>query len=64
MDLLKNRQHSETSDTQVISRQIRGFAFIMLAQVIMVVGTLICFGMDGGLKGIGSRYHKLTRHLT
>jgi hypothetical protein len=47
MDLLKKKQSGET-DTGLISRQIRGFAFIMLSQVVLIVGVMLCFGLTGG----------------
>ena len=47
MDLLRFRQHSEKSETQVISRQIRGFGLILLSQVVMILGTALCYGATG-----------------
>lgn len=52
MDLLKQKQSFEHTEAQVISRQIRGFALIMISQVVLVLGMMICFGLTGGLKGV------------
>lgn len=52
MDLLKKKQPTERTETQVISRQIRGFAFIMISQVVLILGAMICFGLTGGLGGV------------
>ena len=60
MDLLK-RQQSGENDVQVIQRQIRGFAFIMIAQVILVVGGMVCFGMSGGLEQLGKAVGKIAK---
>lgn len=59
MDILKKKQPSEGSQTAVISRQIRGFAFIMLAQVVLVIGGALCFGMSGGVEKLGSMVKSL-----
>jgi len=47
MDLLRKKQHSETSETQVISRQMRGIGLLLLSQVILVLGTALCYGATG-----------------
>lgn len=44
MDLLRKRQHSETTETQVISRQIRGAGLLLLSQVILILGIALCSG--------------------
>lgn len=59
MDLLKKKQGNET-DTQVISRQIRGFAFIMIAQVVLVVGSMVCFGLSGGMEQLSKAVSKIS----
>ena len=51
MDLMK-KPMSGTADLNVISRQLRGFALIMLSQVILVVGGALCMG--GFKKAMGS----------
>jgi len=60
MDLLKKQQSGE-NDVQVIQRQIRGFAFIMIAQVVLVVGSMICFGMSGGLDQLSRAVSKIAK---
>ena len=44
--LLLQKEKPGENDVQVIQRQIRGFAFIMLAQVVLVLGLALCFGMS------------------
>ena len=53
MELLKKQQPSETTQAEVISRQIRGFAFIMLAQVVLVLGAALCMGTSKNFEGLG-----------
>jgi hypothetical protein len=50
--LLLQKERPTENDVQVIQRQIRGFAMIMLAQVILVLGMALCFGMSGGAQTI------------
>jgi len=45
-----NKQIASENDIQVIQRQIRGFAFLMLAQVVLVLGSALCAGMGFSLK--------------
>ena len=52
MDLLK-KPSSGSASMDTISRQLRGFAFIMLSQVILVLGSAICFKAMGGMKSLG-----------
>nr|QBK86614.1 MAG: uncharacterized protein LCMAC102_04100 [Marseillevirus LCMAC102] len=59
MDLLRPKLPSEKAQVDVISRQIRGFAFIMVSQVVLVLGSIICFGMTGGVKGLGKTLKKV-----
>jgi hypothetical protein len=61
MELLKDRQHNEPTEVSVISRQIRGFAFLMLAQVILVLGAMICYGSSEGLLDFGKKLKGLYR---
>ncbi|MFW5895636.1 MAG: hypothetical protein ACOCT9_02710 [archaeon] len=63
MELLRQRQKDEHTETQVISRQIRGFAFIMLGQVVLVLGAMLCFGMSGGVEEMGKKLRKLSSEL-
>ena len=50
MDILKNKQPNEADTHEVISRQLKGFGFLVLAQVALFVGMLICFGVSGGME--------------
>ena len=59
MDLLKRRQPNEKSTTDVISRQIRGFAFMMLSTVVLLLGGAICFGFTGGVDALGKAVGRL-----
>ena len=51
MDLMK-KPASGKADMDTISRQLRGFAFIMLSQVVLVLGGALCLG--GLEKSLGS----------
>nr|QBK85695.1 MAG: uncharacterized protein LCMAC101_02900 [Marseillevirus LCMAC101] len=51
MDLMKAKKSGET-DAAHISRQIKGFAYIMLSQVVLVIGGALCLG--GFEKSLGS----------
>ena len=51
MDLLKKQQADEPETGDVISRQIRGFAYIMISQVVLVLGGALCYGKGQG-KGL------------
>lgn len=61
MDLLRRQQPTEKAQTDVISRQIRGFAFIMLAQVVLLLGSMICFGLTGGMDQLTSAIERVSR---
>ena len=59
IELLKQPSKKEMAGTNqkddkitlaTVSRQIRGFALIMLAHIIFVLGVGICTGLGGGLK--------------
>ncbi|MDB4769479.1 hypothetical protein OAG24_00790 [bacterium] len=54
MDLLKFQQSNESSLEQVISRQIRGAGLILVSQVILVFGSMLCFGASGGAAQLAS----------
>lgn len=47
-DTLRKQTDQEKSMEQTISRQIRGFAFILLSQVVLVLGMAMCWGLGGG----------------
>ncbi len=53
MELLKQQRTGE-SQTAVISRQIRGFAFIMLAPIIMGLSAGICYALTGQMPPTGN----------
>ncbi len=59
MDLLRPKQPNEKSQVDVISRQIRGFALIMVSQIVLIFGAMVCFGMAGGMKQIGAALGKI-----
>lgn len=50
--LFKVKQPAE-NDLNVIQRQIRGFALLILSQVIFIVGSLVCAG------NLGSTFRQL-----
>lgn len=54
MDLLRQRQAHETTETAVISRQMRGLGLILLSQVILVLGAALCYGLGGGRQQLRS----------
>jgi hypothetical protein len=45
MELLKRKQGSE-DDMSVVHRQLRGFGYLMLSHVVLVVGLAICVGLN------------------
>lgn len=49
MDLLRRQLPHEKDTTDVISRQIRGFALIVLSQVVLILGAMLCVGFSGTL---------------
>ncbi len=56
MDLMKKPAGRE-GDVGTISRQLKGFAFIMLSQVVLVLGGALCLGgMDKSLRSLRSAY--------
>ncbi len=42
MDILKSKQTGETDTSEVISRQIKGFGFLVLGQLVLIIGIAIC----------------------
>jgi len=38
------RAHDSENDLNVIQRQLRGFAVLMVAQLVMVLGAMVCAG--------------------
>lgn len=54
MDLMKK---GNEQGVDRISRQLKGFAFIMLSQVVLVLGGALCLGgLDKSLSSLSSRY--------
>jgi hypothetical protein len=47
MDLLKKKSGQE-DDLGVIQRQLRGFGYLMLSHVVLVVGLALCVGLNLG----------------
>lgn len=45
MQLLK-KQGAGESDAQVTQRQLRGFAYLILAQIVLVLGMALCVGLN------------------
>jgi len=48
-DILKEKQKHE-SDMNVLQRQLRGFGFLVLSQVVLVIGVSACLGIGGGAR--------------
>jgi len=47
-----NKQLASENDVQVLQRQIRGFAFLMLAQIVLVLGSALCTGLGFSFKDL------------
>jgi len=58
MDLLKKKQSNEADDTAVISRQLRGMGYLVLANVVVILGAYVCMGSP---RGLGASITKLLR---
>lgn len=50
MDILAKQQPDESTQNEVISRQIRGFGILVLAQVVLIVGGATCAGFSNGFE--------------
>ena len=46
-DLLRKQQPSEATQVDTISRKISGFGLLVVAQLIILVGMVSCYGMSG-----------------
>lgn len=46
------KQLPAENDTQVVQRQIRGFAWLMLSQLVLVMGSSFCMGMGFSLRDV------------
>lgn len=44
--LLLQKQHAGENDVQVLQRQLRGIAYLMLSQLVLVLGMSLCVGMN------------------
>lgn len=53
MELLKKKMHYEKTETQVISRQIRGIGLLLLSGVVLSLGGALCYGLGGGKVRMG-----------
>lgn len=51
MDVLREKQNKESNDA-VVQRQLRGFGFLVLAQIVLLVGLALCFGATRGLTNV------------
>lgn len=51
MELLKKKTVQE-DDMGVIQRQLRGFGYLMLSHVVLILGMAICIGLGMGLGSI------------
>jgi len=49
MDIMRQKLKTETTETQVISRQIRGFGLLLLSQIVLILGAALCFGANGSV---------------
>jgi len=43
MDIFKHAKSSE-NDVQVVQRQLRGFALLLVANMVLVIGGVVCAG--------------------
>jgi len=50
LDILKQKQADELTELEVISRQIRGFGLLVLAQVVLMIGGATCAGFSKGVE--------------
>ena len=46
------KQLASESDSQVLQRQLRGFALLVVAQIALFLGQSLCTGMGFSLKGL------------
>jgi hypothetical protein len=46
------KQLASENDNQVIQRQLKGFALLLVAQIVLVLGSALCAGMGFTLKGL------------
>jgi hypothetical protein len=53
--ILKKKKGDET-DIQVIQRQIRGFAILVLSQLVMIAGLSLCYGVRDTLNSFKNMF--------
>lgn len=51
-DLLKKQSPTEATVNDVISRQLKGFGFIVISGLVLGLGKILCDAMTGGLGSI------------
>jgi glucose uptake protein GlcU len=44
--MVLRRRESNERDEDVVQRQLRGFGYLLLSQLVLVVGSAICVGMN------------------
>lgn len=59
VEILRKKQDDEPTINDTISRQIKGFGFLVLSQVILFLGVSICFGFGGGSDAVYNGVSKL-----
>lgn len=52
-DIVKRKQPSEASTQETISRQLRGMGILVIAQLVLALGLILCFSMSGGVDSLG-----------
>jgi hypothetical protein len=52
LEILRKKQDDEPTINDTISRQIKGFGFLILSQIVLFLGISICFGFGGGADAI------------
>ena len=46
--MILQRSHQGENDVQVLQRQVRGFAYLLLSQIVLVLGVMLCSGGNVG----------------
>lgn len=52
------RQVAPESDAQVIQRQLRGFAWLMLSQIVLFLGAALCTGLNFDLRALSRSWSR------
>ena len=58
IEILRAKQPDEDSENATISRQLRGFGYLLLSQVLFVLGAIICVVLAGGLTNLSQSVAK------